>query len=142
MSAVDDVYVDVRIKVRSSVYRQLFAEAQRRRLDGAGELVEHMLHRRPLPAPQPAPEPVTRERWEPVERAVVDACLERVEAGELSVRAAARELGVSRGAVYWWQQRAKAEAATAEHAAHAAQLDELGVVGRPAVPDPTVPSVP
>jgi transposase-like protein len=146
VNADDDVLVDVRIRVRRSVYRQLFAEAQRRRLDGAGALVELMVHRRPIPAPVPAPAPATptRERWDPVDRAVVDACLARVEAGEISVRAAARELGVSRGAVYWWQQRARAEAEAppaGEHAAHAAALDELGVVGRPPVPSSAVPTL-
>jgi DNA invertase Pin-like site-specific DNA recombinase len=149
----DDVLVDVRIRVRRDVYRQLFAEAQRRRLDGAGELVEHMLHRKPIPAPQaPVDDEPKRARYERLERDTVDACLERIDAGELSVRAAARELGVSRGAVYWWRQRQeaeRAESAAAHAAAHAAAqqaaqqaaLDELGVTGRPPIPVPAVPSL-
>jgi len=137
----DDVLVDVRIRVRSSVYRHLFAEAQRRRLAGAGELVELMLHRQPMPRRSIGRPPAERR---PIPAELVPDIIERVlDRGE-SVRGLAAELGVTRGAIYHYTRPAKeareAAAAAAAHAAHAPALDELGVVGRPPIPDATVPS--
>lgn len=130
----DEPVVDVRIRVSRSVYRQLFAEARRRRLDGAGELVELMLHREPIPRRSPRKPP---EDARPIPPEEVPAMVERIRAGELSVRRAALEAGVTRGAVYYWLR--KDAERRAEHARHAAALDALGVHGRPPVPVPTVP---
>lgn len=131
----DDIYVDVRVRVRRDTYRALYAEAQRRRLDGAGELIAAMVHSGRVPRRSPA----KRAEARPITRELGEAIVARVEAGELSVSRAARELNVTRAAVQYWQRKLRAEA-EAEHAAHAAAMAELGVTGRPPVRNPAVPT--
>lgn len=134
----DDIYVDVRVRVHRSVYRELFAEAQRRRLDGAGDLIALMLHRQPPPRRSPR-QPHDKRRVIPTDR--VPEILERVLDREESVRSIAKEFGVSRAAIQRYtrpeKDRREAEAA----AAHAAALVELGITGRPPITDPAVPTL-
>jgi transposase-like protein len=129
---MSDTFVDVRVRVPADTYRALYLEAQRRRLDGAGELIGLMLARQPVPRRSPGGgRPVvpadTREQ-----------VLERIAAGEVSVRRAAAELGITRAAIHGWQRTA----AQRDHAEHVAALEALGSTGRAPVPVPAVPDEP
>lgn len=134
-----ELYVDVRLKVPAPIYRALYVEAERRRLAGAGELVELMLEHRMGTLPRrPVGHPTEEAR--PIPRDAVPKLLARIDAGEISVSAAARELGVTRGAIQHHMRQARRREAE-EYAAHAAALDALGVVGRPPERVPAVPTI-
>lgn len=130
---MDAEYVEIRVRVNLPLYRHLYAEAQRRALaGGVGELLGMMINRQPPPRRRPGNNPQTRI---PAETRA--ATLKRIAEGEVSVRRAAAELGVTRAAIHGWQRNARA----VEHEAHAAQLEALGVAGRAPVPHPAVPSL-
>lgn len=134
-------YVELKLRVRADRYRALYAEAERRRIDGAGRLLELVVNAGAVRLDAAADEPparVGRGRHDAHARKLEPGAevelVRRLRAGEASAVELAAEYGISRSAVYYWAQRVDAE--------HAENLRELGVTGRPPIPDPAVPSTP
>jgi DNA invertase Pin-like site-specific DNA recombinase len=131
-------YVEVRLRVRADRYRALLAEAERRKLDGAGRLLELAVNadavRLPEPQAAPAPARVGRGRHDAHVRKIEPGdeveLVRRLRAGEATAHELAAEYGISRSAVYYWARRVDE---------HDEAMRELGVRGRHPVPHPAVP---